>query len=237
MEGMIELEWAGQVEYGEAWEWQKNLVAERNANLDLADKLLLLEHPPTYTLGRRGRLENLLLSEDELTEQSISVFMVDRGGDITFHGPGQLVGYPILNLKHFPNRYGLSRIRAYVRDVEEALIRVLAHYGIDGRRFDGYTGVWVDMPNGPHKIAAIGMRVNNKGITSHGFALNVTTDLAYFEGIIPCGIEDFGVTSMAEVLGQLIPLTDLIPHIAAAFQEIFKTEVGSDNPAFLPSAI
>lgn len=231
---MIEIEWAGQVEYGEAWEWQKSLVAERAANPDLADKLLLLEHPPTYTLGRRGRLENLLLSEAELAKRNIAVFMVDRGGDITYHGPGQLVGYPILNLKNFPNRYGLSRVRAYVRDVETVLINVLAEYGINGRRLEKYTGVWVDMPDGPRKIAAIGMRVNSRGITSHGFALNVTTDLAYFDGIIPCGIQEYGVTSMAEVLGRLIPLTDLIPQIAAAFQDVFQSEICICNPASLP---
>ncbi len=234
---MIEIEWAGQVEYGAAWEWQKNLVAERAANPDLADKLLLLEHPPTYTLGRRGHLENLLLNEAELAERHIAVFMVDRGGDITFHGPGQLVGYPILNLKNYPNRYGLSQIRPYVQDVETVLIRVLAAYGIDGRRLENYTGVWVDMPNGPHKIAAIGMRVNNQGITSHGFALNVTTDLSYFDGIIPCGIQEYGVTNMAEVLGRLVPTTDLIPHIVAAFQKVFQTEISCTNPAFLPSAL
>jgi len=233
---MIELEWAGQVEYGKAWKWQKSLVAEREADLSLADKLLLLEHPPTYTLGRRGRPENLLLSEADLAKRNIAVFMVDRGGDITYHGPGQLVGYPILNLKNHPARYGLSRVRAYVRDIEEVLIRTVAVFGITGNRIERYTGVWVDMPGGPRKIAAIGMRVNGRGITSHGFALNVTTDLSYFDGIIPCGIQEYGVTSMAEVLGRQIPLADLIPQIAAAFQEIFQTKITSVNPAFLHSA-
>ncbi|MFQ5399565.1 MAG: lipoyl(octanoyl) transferase LipB [Anaerolineae bacterium] len=221
---MIEIEWVGQVEYGVAWEWQKALVAERAASPETAGKLLLLEHPPTYTLGRRGRLEHLLLDEAGLAERGIAVYMVDRGGDITYHGPGQLVAYPILNLKHFPNRYGLSRVTAYVRDIEEVIIQVLAEYHITGYRIRKYTGVWVDTGSGPAKIAAIGIRVSGRGITSHGFALNVTTDLSYFDGIIPCGIQDHGVTSMAVVLGRPLSITELLPHVAAAFGRVFQVE-------------
>ena len=141
---MVEVEWAGQVNYDVAWDWQKSLVAERTESSDLADKLLLLEHPHTYTLGRRGKMENLLWDEATLAEKGVSVHRVDRGGDITYHGPGQLVGYPILNLEHL-GRYGLSRIRAYVHDIEEVLIQAIAPFDITGQRYDEFTGVWVDV--------------------------------------------------------------------------------------------
>lgn len=220
----VEVEWAGQVDYDVAWDWQKSLVAERTASPDVPGKLLLLEHPHTYTLGRRGKLENLLWDADTLAEKGVSVHRVDRGGDITYHGPGQLVGYPILNLEHL-GRYGLSRIKAYVHDIEELLIQVIAPFGIAGQRYDGFTGVWVDTPDGLEKIAAIGVYINNRGITSHGFALNVTTDLSYFSGIIPCGIADHGVTSMEKVLGYPISTTDLIPHVIAAFEQVFHVKL------------
>lgn len=220
---MVEVEWAGQVDYDVAWDWQKSLVAERTESPDLADKLLLLEHPHTYTLGRRGKMENLLWDETTLAEMGVSIHRVDRGGDITYHGPGQLVGYPILNLAHL-GRYGLSRIRAYVHDIEEMLIQALTPFGINGRRYDGFTGVWVDTPDGLEKIAAIGVYINNRGITSHGFALNVSTDLSYFSGIVPCGITDHGVTSMEKVLGTSLATTDLIPHVIAAFEQVFQVE-------------
>lgn len=220
---MVEVEWAGQVDYDVAWEWQKSLVAERTESPDLADKLLLLEHPHTYTLGRRGKMENLLWDEATLAERGVSVHRVDRGGDITYHGPGQLVSYPILNLEHL-GRYGLSRIKAYVHDIEELLIQAIAPLGITGQRYDGFTGVWVDTPDGLEKIAAIGVYINNRGITSHGFALNVSTDLSYFSGIVPCGIADHGVTSMEKVLGRPFLTTDLIPHVITAFEQVFQVK-------------
>jgi lipoyl(octanoyl) transferase len=221
---MVEVEWAGQVDYDVAWDWQKKLVAERTDSPDLAGKILLLEHPHTYTLGRRGKMENLLWDEAALAENGVSVHRVDRGGDITYHGPGQLVGYPILNLEHL-GRYGLSRIRAYVHDLEEMLIQAIAPFGITGQRYDGYTGVWVDTPDGLEKIAAIGVYINRSGITSHGFALNVATDLSYFSGIVPCGITDHGVTSMEKVLGASFHTTDLIPHVITAFEQVFKVKL------------
>ena len=220
---MAEVEWAGRVDYDVAWDWQKALVAERMESPDLVDKLLLLEHPHTYTLGRRGRLENLLWDEATLAERGASVHRVDRGGDITYHGPGQLVGYPILNLNHL-GRYGLSRIKAYVRDIEEMLIQAIAPLGIDGQRYEGFIGVWVNTPDGLEKIAAIGVYINNRGITSHGFALNVATDLSYFAGIVPCGIDDHGVTSVAKVLGSSFHTTDLIPHVITAFEQVFQVK-------------
>jgi lipoyl(octanoyl) transferase len=232
---MIDVQWAGQVPYDKAWDWQKALVAERAASPDLPGKLLLLEHPHTYTLGWRGKRENLLWDEAALAEHGVSVYQVERGGDITYHGPGQLVGYPILNLEQL-GRYGLSRIRAYVRDIEELLIQAIAPFGIAGQRYQGFTGVWVETPAGLEKIAAIGVRINTRGITSHGFALNVTTDLSYFSGIVPCGITDHGVTSMAKVLGRPVPLTELISPIVTAFAQIFQVETRLEeaipSPAF-----
>jgi lipoyl(octanoyl) transferase len=219
-----QVEWAGQVDYGEAWDLQKHLVAERVESPDLAGQILLLEHPPSYTLGKNGRIENLLWDKDTLDENGFTLHRVDRGGDITYHGPGQLVGYPILNLHHIYNRFGLSRVPLYVRDLEEVIIRVVGAYGIAAQRWKGNRGVWVETDSGLNKIAAIGVRVNVQGITSHGFALNVTTDLSHFDGIIPCGISDHGVTSMEAVLGKHIPLTELIPHVAAAFRDVLGVE-------------
>ncbi len=214
------IEWAGQVQYDAAWEWQKALVAERTDDPDLAGKILLLEHPPTYTLGRNGRLENLLWDKITLAEQGFTLHHTDRGGDITYHGPGQIVAYPILNLHHIYERFGLSRVALYVRDLEEVVIQTLTHYDIDGLRYKGNRGVWVETGNGLSKIAAIGVRVNRKGITSHGFALNVSTNLTHFDGIIPCGIQDHGMTSIEAFLGTAIPLTEIIPHLSEAFGNV-----------------
>ena len=220
----IEIEWAGQVEYLDAWERQKRMVAARSENPDRLGKLLLLEHPHTYTLGRRGNSENLLWDEAMLAERGVAVHRVDRGGDITYHGPGQLVGYPILNLQQM-GRYGLARIKSYVHDLEEILIQAVAFFGIDAQRYEGFTGVWVDTPDGLEKIAAIGVHINNQGVTSHGFALNVATDLDYFSGIVPCGIPNHGVTSMEKVLGRPFLTADLILPITTAFEQIFHVQL------------
>ncbi len=220
----IDVEWLGRVDYLAAWEQQKALVAERMANPEMAGKLLLLEHPPTYTLGRNGRLENLLLPEDELTQRGITFYHVDRGGDITYHGPGQLVGYPIVSLKRVYNQPGLGMVRRYVNDLEEMLIQTVAQFGIQARRFAGNRGVWVETPNGLNKIAAIGVRIQKDGITSHGFALNVNPDLAYFDNIIPCGIQDHGVVSMAQLLPTAVTIADVLPHIITAFSTVFQVQ-------------
>jgi lipoyl(octanoyl) transferase len=158
---------------------------------DIPDTLLLLEHPHVITLGTSAHRDNILIDDEPGRLLGIDVFETGRGGDVTYHGPGQLVGYPILDLK--PDRCDLHR---YVRDLEEVLIRALATFGIDAGRKDGLTGAWV----GNEKIAAIGVRVSSGWITSHGFALNVSTDLAYFDSIVPCGITQFGVTSIERVL-------------------------------------
>lgn len=181
----------GTVDYLEAWELQRRLTEARQADA-IPDTLLLLEHPHTYTLGRRGNRENILLSPEELSEREIAVYDVDRGGDVTYHGPGQLVGYPILKLESGYTYVG------YIRDLERALLEAVLDLGADAELKEGYSGVWV----GEEKICAIGVKVDAQGVTSHGFALNVHTDLSYFGHIIPCGITDKGVTSLQGVLGR-----------------------------------
>ena len=218
----IDVAWLGQVDYLAAWEQQKMLAAERIADPEVRGKLLLLEHSPTYTLGRNGRLQNLLLSEDELNERNIAFYHVDRGGDITYHGPGQLVGYPILSLKRVYDQPGLGMVQRYVTDLEEVLIQTLDQFGILARRFTGNRGVWVETANGLAKIAAIGVRIQRGGITSHGFALNVNPDLAYFDNIIPCGIQDHGVVSMAQLLPTAVTIADVLPHLISAFSTVFQ---------------
>jgi lipoate-protein ligase B len=229
----IEIEWHGRIDYQTAWDLQKRLAAERKVEPTLPGKLLLLEHPPTYTLGRNGRLDNLLLSEQELAQRGIGLFLVERGGDITYHGPGQLVGYPILNLRQVYAAFGLGRVREYVTDLEEVLIHTLDDFGIDGRRHDQHRGVWVETAAGLAKIAAIGVRISG-GISSHGFALNVAPNLDYFSGIVPCGIKEHGVTSMAVQLEQEIALEEVLPHLTAAFEEVFAT---AQKPGFSQAAL
>ncbi len=208
------------LKYQTGWDLQNQLVAERQAGG--IDRLLLVEHLPTYTLGTSGHMSNLLLSEEEYTKRGIDVVQVDRGGDITYHGPGQVVGYPIIQLsrEHFR-----TNVVGYVRDIEEVIILTLADYGIKGKRISGLTGVWVDTARGEEKICAIGVRVNVKAITKHGFALNVNTDLSYFEGIIPCGIEDKGVTSLSALLGHDIDLDEVRSQITFYFGEVFGYEM------------
>lgn len=223
----------GLMDYAEAWALQQQLVVERTEG-HIGDTLLLLEHPHTYTLGRSGKLDHLLMSEAERQARGVSVHWVDRGGDITYHGPGQLVGYPIILVPYAlatPGpQDGRDRIPQadyvrYLRDIEEVIIRALAAFGVRGERVAGYTGVWVD----GEKIAAIGVKVNARGISSHGFALNVCTDLSYFAGIIPCGISDRGVTSLERVLSRPVTVDEVIPAVIAAFGEVFGLEMIMDN--------
>ncbi|MEZ4593022.1 MAG: lipoyl(octanoyl) transferase LipB [Chloroflexota bacterium] len=225
----IDCQWAGRLDYLEAWELQKELVAYRVENPEASGKLLLLEHPPTYTLGRNGRLQNLLLSEDQLNERGIAFYHVDRGGDITYHGPGQLVGYPILSLKRVYDQPGLGMVQRYVTDLEEVLIRTLAQFGVTAQRFEGHRGVWVETASGLDKIAAIGVRIQKNSITSHGFALNVNPDLTYFNHIIPCGIRDHGVVSLAELLPQPVTIADVLPHLIAAFAAVFQVQLNAEE--------
>lgn len=225
---MLDIEWAGRLEYETAWERQKKLVAEREQNPNLDDKLLLLEHPPTYTLGRHGSLDNLLLDQATLDDRGFTVHRVDRGGDITYHGPGQLVGYPILNLKRLYGA-GIGRIRQYVTHLESMLIQVLESFAINGQRFEGHRGVWVSTNQGMMKVAAIGIHVTANGISSHGFALNVDPDLSHFSGIIPCGIQNHGVTSMTEMLGTSVPITDVYPRVIDIFAKVLSLEINKEG--------
>lgn len=203
----LRVERLGQVPYAEALELQSQLVARRRAGA-VPDTLLLLEHPHVITLGTSARRENILIDDSDSILLGIDVFETGRGGDVTYHGPGQLVGYPILDLK--PDRCDLH---GYVRALETLLIGALAHFGIPAGRKEGLTGVWV----GNEKVAAIGVRVSSGWITSHGFALNVNTDLAFFDSIVPCGIHDYGVTSMQVVLGRDVPMIEVEDAVAAEF--------------------
>jgi lipoate-protein ligase B len=213
----------GRVDYHAAWELQRRL-ADARAVGEIGDTLLVLEHPHTYTLGRSGHREHLLLSDSECAAQGIQVVEVDRGGDITYHGPGQMVVYPILYLGH-PDASGrLPQVDyvGYLRRLEEVLIRTLAAFGIAGHRETGLTGVWVDSAGGPDKIAAIGVRVSAQGVSTHGVALNVAPDLGYFAGIVACGIVDKGVTSLHALLGERCPtMAETRRRFAAAFEAVF----------------
>ncbi len=202
----------GRIDYRATWDMQQELVTAR-AEDRIPDTLLLLEHPHTYTFGRSGRREHLLISEAECTRRGVALYDVDRGGDITYHGPGQLVGYPILRLPDHRLDY-----HAYLRALEMVIIHALASFGVAASREPGYTGVWV---TSAAKIAAIGVKVDVRGITSHGFALNVNPDLRYFEGIIPCGIYGRDVTSLAKVLGRPLPMEVVAQALVAAMAEVF----------------
>ncbi len=204
-------QWLGQVDYGRAWDIQARLVSDRTAE-KRNHSVLFLEHPPTYTLGRGGNTAHLLVTEDRLKELGAVMYRTDRGGDITFHGPGQLVGYPILDLKQL----GMG-VKTYVRGLEEVLIRAIFISGVNGERLPGFPGVWVH----DEKVAAIGVRLNKNRITSHGFALNVNNDLSYFSNIIPCGIRDKKVTSLARLTNRAVQPTDILQDVVAAFGEVF----------------
>jgi lipoyl(octanoyl) transferase len=200
----------GLVPYAEAWELQRELVRLRK-NDAVPDTLVLLEHPPVYTVGRAARdASNLGAGEGYLRSLGAEVFWSDRGGDATFHGPGQLVGYPILLLRD-------RDTHGYLRRLEGVLIRALADYGLEGRHHPEYTGVWV----GEKKVAAIGVKFSSGWITSHGFALNVSTDLSWFDRITPCGIREYGVTSLERELGCKVAMPEVERKIITRFRETF----------------
>lgn len=218
------------IDYAEAWELQKSIVKQIDKE-ERPETLLLLQHPPTYTLGTDRHPEHLLLSGEQLQERGISVYEIDRGGDITFHGPGQLVGYPLLYL----DAAGLD-LHAYLRKVEQAIINWLGDYGIEASRKPEYTGVWV----GSEKIAAIGIKFNrsrSRGgfITSHGFALNIEAGIANsgFDGIIPCGIQQFGVTSFNDLTKRNMTVAEAAREVLPHFCEVFgyEAELLVEQPA------
>lgn len=211
---MIRSAFLGRTRYRACWDLQRELHGERRAGR-ISDTLLLTEHDAVYTIGTGGSELHLLASEAELRSRGAEVVRTDRGGDITFHGPGQLVGYPILDLRgHYLD------LHRYLRDLEEVIIRVLALYDVRGERMPEYTGVWV----GGEKICAIGIR-SSGWVTMHGFALNVTTDLSYFGRIIPCGIFERGVTSLAARTGSEVPLEEIAERTAEKFGEVFGSPV------------
>jgi len=207
----------GRIDYQAGLDLQAELVEERRAGR-IGNTLLLVEHPPVITLGvktRRGP-SNIVASSEELQAEGVAVFETGRGGDVTYHGPGQLVGYPIFDLR--PDRQDVHR---YVRDLEEVLIRTARTFGIDAGRVQGLTGVWVGPAGREEKLAAIGVRIS-RWITSHGFALNVGTDLSHFDLIVPCGIADRGVTSIERLVGHEVPMADVEAAVVAAFGEVFQ---------------
>jgi len=214
----------GLIDYQEAWDEQRRLAEA--CREDGQARLLLLEHPPTYTLGVRGRQEHLLLSEGALASLGASVYRIDRGGDVTFHGPGQLVGYPILDLRRW--RQGPLW---FVRALEATLIEALSAFGVAAQRVPKRPGVFA----GDAKIAAIGVRVS-RGVTTHGFALNVDPDLRYFSHIVPCGLPDVRVTSMAELLGHAPPMGAVIDAVVAAFARVFEIELRDGGREIAPHA-
>jgi lipoyl(octanoyl) transferase len=209
----------GIVAYGDALRLQETLVRQRRAG-EVADTLLLLEHPHVITLGSGSHAEHVLVTPGEREARGIELYETGRGGDVTYHGPGQLVGYPILDLK--PDRCDLHR---YLRDLEEVLIAVLGDFGLRGARREGLTGVWVD----DRKVAAIGVRVSSGWITSHGFALNVATDLSYFGAIVPCGIRQHGVGSLSGELGRPVPVAEAEAAVVARFTEHFGFRGGAEE--------
>lgn len=232
----------GLIDYQQAWDLQEKLFAEvvavKVANRGISPEsqtptpnhLLFCEHPHVYTLGKSGKLENLLLNEEGLGEVQASFYKINRGGDITYHGPGQLVGYPILDLDNF-----FTDIHRYMRTLEEAIIRTLADYGLNAGRIEGLTGVWLDYETqrrsarrsaarqNPRKICALGVKAS-RWVTMHGFALNVNTDLNYFNHIVPCGIEDKAVTSMQQELGEVVDTKTVEEKLKGYLAELFGLE-------------
>ena len=229
------IDW-GLIDYQEAWDQQEAILkqkvdtklAERELPIEakslLSNELIFCQHPHVYTLGKSGSLDNLLLNEEDLHKAEATFYKINRGGDITYHGPGQLVAYPILDLEQF-----FTDIHKYLRFLEEAVINTIAHYGIKGGRYEGYTGVWIDADkDSARKICAMGVRCS-RWITMHGLALNVNTNLAYFKNIVPCGIDDKDVTSIAKEVGLDVDFNEvsniLKSEIAKQFEMmIFEKE-------------
>lgn len=221
----------GSIEYGEAWTFQETLLfknadlKKQAANGETAEStkhhLLFCEHPPVYTLGKSGKAEHVLISKEELAKRNIAYYETNRGGDITFHGPGQIVGYPIIDLEKFYRDIG-----RYLRSLEEVIILTLSEYGIKGERSKGETGVWIDPDNKmkARKICAMGVRCS-RWITMHGFALNVNTNLDYFTMIVPCGIPDKQVTSMQKELAREVDLEEVKQVLKKKFELVFECSI------------
>ena len=211
---LCQVEQLGVVDYAEGLRLQQARAAARKAGT-IPDTLLLLEHPHVYTLGRNAKRENLLFSSDRLSQLGAQVFETDRGGDVTYHGPGQLVGYPVFDLKRHRRDLGW-----YMRSLEEVFIRVAEEFGIAAGRLPTAPGVWV----GNDKLVAMGVHVS-RWVTSHGFAFNVNTDLQFFDWIVPCGLPDKGVTSLEKLLSREIPMDAVIERVIQTFGEVFGLEM------------
>jgi lipoyl(octanoyl) transferase len=211
---ICETRYLGLMPYAEAHELQQELVEKRKRD-EIPDQFLLLEHPHVITLGRAANGANVLIDDEMRARFGVELFETGRGGDVTYHGPGQLVGYPIIKLA--PDR---CDIRRYVRDLEEVLIRTAGDFGISARRIEGLTGVWA----GNEKLAAIGVRIS-RWVTMHGFALNITTDLNYFRLIVPCGIRNHGVTSLAKILGKEVELGAVTQQLNRRLGEVFNRQM------------
>ncbi|NDC77061.1 MAG: lipoyl(octanoyl) transferase LipB [Chitinophagia bacterium] len=237
----VHLRHLGRIGYAEAWDLQERLLASNveaksawhrlSAELRATSPgpgtvhhLLLCEHPPVYTLGKSGKAEHLLMREEEMAARGVTFHKTNRGGDITFHGPGQLVGYPILDLERLHPDIG-----RYLRDLEEVIIRTLATYGLHGGRSAGETGVWLDpeVSGRARKICAMGVRCS-RWITMHGLALNVNTDLSYFDGIVPCGIRGKGVASLSAELGRPVEMAEVEERVCEAFADVFGCRLVRD---------
>jgi lipoyl(octanoyl) transferase len=230
MNKKVKFEDLGSTEYACTWQMQKELFTSiidvkmdnrhSGTSIPTSNYLLFTEHHPVYTLGRQGKEEHLLLSMPHLKEKGVSFFKIDRGGDITYHGPGQITGYPILDLDNFS-----PDIHLYVRRLEEIVIRTIGKWGIKGERSEKETGVWIDVGTpAARKICAIGVRTSH-WVTMHGFALNVNTDMSYFTHIIPCGIRGKGVTSMAMEVGEKINIGEVKKELVKQFCEVFGAEI------------
>jgi lipoyl(octanoyl) transferase len=213
----------GEISYKSAWDYQEELLAlnvqAKKEGAGTTNHLLFLEHPPVYTLGKSGHEENILISESDRISRGIEYYKANRGGDITFHGPGQLVGYPILDLEKY-----YTDIGRYLRNLEEVVIDTMADYGLKGERSKGETGVWLDpgTPGRERKICAMGVRCS-RWITMHGFAFNVNTDLSYFDYIIPCGIKNKKVTSLANELGYKLSFNEVKANLKKSFEKVFSS--------------
>lgn len=224
----------GLLDYKTAWDYQENLLQQNlriksanreatttNYNLQTTNHLLFVEHPPVYTLGKSGKIEHVLINEEQRSQKGIQFFHTNRGGDITFHGPEQIVGYPIIDLEKF-----YTDIGRYLRELEEVIILMLAEYGIVAGRSPGETGVWIDahLKGSERKICAMGVRCS-RWITMHGFALNVNTDLSYFDHIIPCGIQHKKVTSMKKELGREADIKEVKEGLKRSFEKVFDVMI------------
>lgn len=226
----------GLIDYQEAWAYQERLFAEiisikiDNRKREPAEQqrtpnfLIFCQHPHVYTLGKTGKQEHLLLNQEALLEKHATFHQINRGGDITYHGPGQLVGYPILDLDNF-----FTDIHKYMRLMEEAILLLLAEYGIEAGRIDGLTGVWIDHKQqiNPRKICAMGVK-SSRWVTMHGFALNVNTDLSYFSNIVPCGIQDKAVTSMQSELGRPLDIEEVVAKLKKHWSILFEMDFIED---------